>query len=65
MTDLDLGDFIEVIDRRYASYPMRGTILELDADDPFDAALARIRVNSTVEPAPEIWVNLRLARKVS
>lgn len=65
MTHLEVTDFIEVVDYKYASYPMRGTILELDADDFRDAAFAKIRVNSPADPAPEIWVNLRVARKVS
>jgi hypothetical protein len=60
--DFRIGDDIEVIDQTFAPYPMRGTILELDPSI-LGGDYAKIRVQSAAQPAPEIWVSLRLARK--
>lgn len=58
---IKIGDRIQVIDRGISSWPISGVVLELDSH-PLDASYARILVDSPANPAPEIWINLRLAR---
>lgn len=59
--DLKIGDEIEA---EYGGRFVRGKIRELDTH-PLGASYARIIVDSTALPAPELWVNLRMARKLS
>ena len=60
---MKVGDRIEVIDRRYAEYAMRGVILELD-EHPLETSYAKIQVESPGLGSLRIWVNLRLAKVI-
>lgn len=61
----EVGDDIEVIDKHYASYPIRGKILAVEDNFPVGYPEYKIEVNdSPALPRPEIWVSGRFARKV-
>jgi len=60
---MKVGDRIEVIDRRYAEYAMRGVILELD-EHPLKESYAKIQVEGPAMGSFQVWVNLRLAKVI-
>lgn len=57
--ELKIGDSIEA---EYDGRFVRGIILELDTH-PFGSSYAKLLLDSPALPAPQIWVNLRLARR--
>jgi hypothetical protein len=65
MSDWVVGEKIEVIDLNVVKFPTRGTIVEVDLHPTFGDSYAKIRIDdSPTLPIPEVWVNLRLARKI-
>ena len=63
MMTWSIGDEIEVLEPLYR-YPILGKIVSLDTH-PFGDSFAKVRLsNSPAIDAPELWVNLRRAKKV-
>jgi len=60
---MKIGDKIEVIDTCLMAFPVRGKILDID-EHPFGESSALVRIESAALPAPEVWVNLRLAKLI-
>lgn len=60
MSKFKVGQTIEVIDSRFP-FPLTGEIMELDDHPLLGPSYAKIRVQSPADPAPEEWVNLRMA----